>query len=267
MKNEEIFARLWHQYIQDNPVAEKVHRALTTLGETVVNDHIAFRTFNDPRVNIAVLAKPFLQNGYRECETYEFPVKKLRAKHYEHDAPHAPKVFISELLLEKCSPALSHIVTTHLDKIPRALLSQVELLFSGASWQPLSYATYQTLLAESEYAAWMYAYGFRANHFTVNVNALKSFKEMQALNLFLEKNGFTLNAVGGKIKGSPQEYLEQSSTLAETKYVLFDDKEVAIPSCYYEFAKRYPLANGKLFQGFVAASADKIFESTNTQKK
>ncbi len=32
---------------------------------------------------------------------------------------------------------------------------------------------------------------------------------------------------------------------------------------FYEFAKRYPTANGKLYQGFVAASADKFFESTN----
>ncbi len=30
-----------------------------------------------------------------------------------------------------------------------------------------------------------------------------------------------------------------------------------------EFAHRYPLPNGNLFQGFVAKSADKIFESTN----
>jgi hypothetical protein len=36
-----------------------------------------------------------------------------------------------------------------------------------------------------------------------------------------------------------------------------------IPTCYYEFARRYPLADGRLYQGFVAASADRIFESTH----
>jgi hypothetical protein len=36
-----------------------------------------------------------------------------------------------------------------------------------------------------------------------------------------------------------------------------------VPACYYEFARRYPIANGELYQGFIAASADKIFESTN----
>jgi hypothetical protein len=38
-----------------------------------------------------------------------------------------------------------------------------------------------------------------------------------------------------------------------------------IPTCYYEFARRYPDADGKIYEGFVAASADKIFESTNAR--
>ncbi len=38
-----------------------------------------------------------------------------------------------------------------------------------------------------------------------------------------------------------------------------------IPTCYYEFARRYPGPDGKLYEGFVAASADKIFESTNVK--
>jgi hypothetical protein len=57
--------------------------------------------------------------------------------------------------------------------------------------------------------------------------------------------------------------LEQSSTMADKAVVKFSDGEVSIPSCFYEFAKRYPLDCGTLYSGFVAASADKIFESTN----
>jgi hypothetical protein len=266
MTSEEIFARLWRQYIQDNPDAAKIHRLLSDLGETVVNDHIALRTYNDKRVSIDVLAQPFIKNGYRECGQYDFPVKKLFAKHYEHEAPNFPKVFISELLLEKFSTDLVRTVNGALDQIPEALLSSEELLFSGAPWSPLSYDTYKALLTESEYAAWMYAYGFRANHFTVNVNALKSFQEVSELNDFLIGKGFALNSAGGYIKGTPADCLEQSSTLAEDRNMMFGNEEHAIPSCYYEFAKRYPLPNGKLFNGFVAASADKIFESTDTKK-
>jgi hypothetical protein len=47
--------------------------------------------------------------------------------------------------------------------------------------------------------------------------------------------------------------------------VQFTDGTRNIPSCFYEFARRYPMANGQLYGGFVAASADKIFESTNVR--
>ncbi|MDP7591589.1 MAG: DUF1338 domain-containing protein, partial [Litorilituus sp.] len=52
-------------------------------------------------------------------------------------------------------------------------------------------------------------------------------------------------------------------TLADHAMVDFTDKVIDIPSCFYEFAKRYTSEDGKLYTGFVAASADKIFESTN----
>ena len=37
-----------------------------------------------------------------------------------------------------------------------------------------------------------------------------------------------------------------------------------ISSCYYEFAQRFKQKDGRLFQGFVPDSADKIFESTDS---
>jgi hypothetical protein len=53
--------------------------------------------------------------------------------------------------------------------------------------------------------------------------------------------------------------------LADKAPVDFTDTTIEIPSCFYEFAKRYPLSNGELYTGFVAASADKIFDSTNVK--
>ena len=52
--------------------------------------------------------------------------------------------------------------------------------------------------------------------------------------------------------------------MADKVVVNFTDGDVEIPSCFYEFARRYPMDNGQLYTGFVAASADKIFESTNS---
>src|SRR5690606_16585787 len=132
-------------------------------------------------------------------------------------------------------------------------VSADDFLYSGTHWQ-VSQAEYKQLLAESEYAAWMSAFGFRANHFTVSVNYLPHFETLEAVNQTLKDNGFELNGSGGEIKGSPEVYLEQSSTMADRHPVAFSDGELTIPSCFYEFAKRYEIAPGQLYTGFVAAS-------------
>ena len=97
----------------------------------------------------------------------------------------------------------------------------------------------------------------------MNVNELKTLQSLEEVNAFIKSLGFALNTSGGEIKGGAEEKLEQSSTLASEIAVSFDEGEFKVPGCYYEFAKRYPLESGKLYQGFVAASADKIFESTS----
>jgi hypothetical protein len=137
------------------------------------------------------------------------------------------------------------------------------LVFAGTLFDPLSYNTYSKLREESEYAAWFYVFGFRANHFTVSINSLKKYDNIVKVNELLKKNGFALNTSGGEIKGTPADMLQQSSTIADTVMVDFLEGSFEIPSCYYEFAQRYPDTNGRLYNGFVAKSADKIFESTN----
>jgi hypothetical protein len=97
----------------------------------------------------------------------------------------------------------------------------------------------------------------------VFINNFKKYSDIFKLNDFLKASGFKLNASGGEVKGTKEVFLEQSSTLANNIDVQFSDGTLNIPACYYEFAKRYPLENGKLYQGFVATSADKIFESTS----
>jgi hypothetical protein len=172
-------------------------------------------------------------------------------------------VFISELKVEEFSPRLQQIARGLIEQVPGDFPRRPDFPAIGRPWR-ISYGDYETLRAESEYAAWVAAFGFRANHFTVLVNALKSFPTLQSLNNFLKQSGYKLNTSGGEIKGSSQILLEQSSTLADQVEVDFSDGRRTIPCCYYEFAKRYPdPKTGKLFQGFVERSADKIFESTD----
>ncbi len=261
----ELFRQLWQNYLSVTPSAVKVHKLLgSSQQDDVINDHIALRTFNLPKVGLEKLAAHFLAVGYKECGEYHFEAKKLYAKHYEHSDPRQPKVFISELLVEKCSPFLQKTVAELVEQIPESAVTADNFLYSGAHWQ-VSKTTYEKLLAESEYAAWMAAWGYRANHFTVSINDLENFSTIQQVNQALKDAGFPLNTSGGEIKGTPEVLLEQSSTLADDFPVKFSDVEVKIPSCFYEFALRYPKADGKLYTGFVAASADKIFESTNAR--
>lgn len=260
-----LLQAMWVDYCALNPAARRIYELLTAEGETVLNDHIALRTFNHPRLGIQSLAKVFLKHGYVEKKDYVFKEKKLYAKHYEHSDLNLPKIFISELELEKVSPFIRETMTSLIEKIPQTAIDSEKFSMSGRPWD-MSYSLYCKLAEESEYASWVAAFGFRPNHFTVNVNALKKFNDLTTLNRFLDSHGYKLNKSGGEIKGSPQEYLEQSSTMAREIPVPFSDGTHEIPGCYYEFAKRYQLPDGKYYQGFVATSADKIFESTNRLK-
>ncbi|WP_105189018.1 DUF1338 domain-containing protein [Pseudoalteromonas sp. T1lg48] len=260
-----LFEKLWDNYLEVTPSAVKVHELLgSTQQDDVINDHIALRTFNLPKVGLEKLAAHFKAVGYKECGEYHFEAKKLYAKHFEHEDPTQPKVFISELLVEQCSEELQKVVHEMVEQIDEAAVTADNFLYSGTHWQ-VSHETYKALLAESEYAAWMAAWGYRANHFTVSINHLAQFDTIEQVNQKLKDAGFALNTSGGEIKGSPEVLLEQSSTLADDAKVQFSDGEFAVPSCFYEFALRYLQPDGKIYTGFVAASADKIFESTNAR--
>lgn len=261
----ELFAKLWENYLTVTPSARKIHALLgSSQQDDVINDHIALRTFNLPQIGLEKLAAHFLALGYVESGEYHFEAKKLYAKHFEHPDPKQPKVFISELLLEQCSAELQQIIKALVAQMDPAAVTAENFLYSGKHWQ-LDQASYRTLLAESEYAAWTAVWGFRANHFTVSVNELNNFSSLASVNDALKQAGFALNTSGGEIKGSPEVLLEQSSTLADEAVAEFTDGDQLIPSCFYEFALRYAMPNGKLYTGFVAASADKIFESTNVR--
>jgi hypothetical protein len=264
MKLNTIFTRLWNDYITQNPSAGKIHNLFLSEGEKVRNDHIAFRTLDLPEIDIDVLALPFICNGYVPKGEYFFKEKHLYAKHYESsNDKNAPRIFISRLVLSECSDFLQDTLIDAFGKIDPVKLHSTELVFAGSLFDSPSFAVYNRLREESEYAAWFYVFGFRANHFTVSINSLKKHNSIIKVNELLKQNGFTLNISGGEIKGTPDDLLQQSSTIADTVVVDFIEGSYEIPCCYYEFAQRYPDLNGKLYNGFVASSADKIFESTN----
>ncbi|MBX2986934.1 MAG: DUF1338 domain-containing protein [Bdellovibrionaceae bacterium] len=265
MTLEQLLQDMWLDYCALNPSAKSIYDLLTRQGETVLNDHIAFRTYNLPKVGLDRLAEPFLNFGYKAKGEYHFKEKKLFARHYEPTDMRLPKIFISELLVGEFSPALQKKVRELVEQVPESKVKDPRFLCSGRPWQ-VAHADYEMLAKESEYAAWMSAFGYRPNHFTVNVNAMEKFNDIHRLNQFLQENGHVMNASGGLVKGSPEAMLEQSSTMAREVPVDFTDGRFQVPACYYEFAKRYPQPNGELYHGFIEKSADKIFESTDRMK-
>lgn len=264
MKNHtlpQLLDLLWKDYVETNPPAQHIHDLFTFKGEKVINDHIAFRTYDHPSINVDILGKVFTDLGYEEKADYHFEKKKLYAKHFEHPNHEMPLIFISQLKVKEFDNETRQIINALIDQIPDDFINP-SFVFSGRPWS-LSYDQYLSLKKVSEYAAWMAAYGFRVNHFTVSINHLNNFDEIHEVNQFLKDHGFQLNTSGGEVKGTPEVMLEQSSTIAYNKEISFSDGKYAIPACYYEFAKRYPGSNGELFRGFIAGSADKIFESTD----
>ncbi|TWT37247.1 hypothetical protein KOR34_21940 [Posidoniimonas corsicana] len=267
MSIDDFFANLWADYIASTPQAEKIKQAFEAKGERVVNDHVAFRTLALEPIRLKALEPHLLAVGYTPYEPYDFAAKKLSAYGYLPPGPELPRVFLSELRVDELSDASAKILRGLAEQVDAEKVKDPSILWSGRLWDPVSWDDYQTLLAESEYAAWMATIGIRPNHFTISVNYLEQHPEVEDVLRTVEGLGYQVNDSGGRVKGSPEVLLEQGSTMADRMKVPFaDGQEREVPTCYYEFAKRYKTPSGELYPGFVAQSADKIFESTNVGK-
>lgn len=268
MNTTEFFQQLWADYTTLTPQAASIHELFCDDNYTPRNDHVAFRTFNISPINLLALEVHLLRMGYRRYEAYQFEEKKLEAWSYSHVSGQAPRVFLSQLQVEKLSKPAQDIIQGLVKQVEPAQVGEPQVFWSGRLWSPPSWETYNQLLAESEYAAWLSIFGLRANHFTISINHLPEEPDIQTVVNRLIQAGYNLNTAGGVIKGTPADLLQQASTLAEIRPVTFAGGDThPIPSCYYEFALRHPDASGQLYDGFVAASADRIFESTHQHPK
>jgi hypothetical protein len=268
-----FFDALWDDYVAMTPRVAKIRSLFTADNPRVDNDHVAFRTFAREPIRLEQLERHFLEMGYERHAPYAFESKKLDAWGYvpppmdadaDADQSPLPRVFLSELRVDALSHAAQRIIDRLCASIDPARVEEASVFHAGPLWPMPSWDEYSSLLAESEYAAWLCAMGMRANHFTVSVNSLRRPTTLAGVVARVEGAGFVMNTVGGTLKGTPEELLEQASTVADRIRVCFGDgTEHEIPSAYYEFARRYPASDGTLYPGFVAASADRLFESTH----
>ena len=222
-----LLDQLWKDYVTTNPPAQHIYDLFEKQGNKVINDHIAFRTYDHPSINVDALGSVFTKLGYVEKGDYHFEKKKLYAKHFEHADEEMPLIFISQLKTNEFDEATQQRIAALVAQLPEGFTDDPAFIFGGAPWK-ISHSDYPALKEVSEYAAWMAAYGFRANHFTVSINQLSSFESIFEVNQYLKDNGFKLNDSGGEVKGTPSDLLEQSSTIAYNKEVEFLDGTKAL---------------------------------------
>ncbi len=272
MQLPEFFQHLWDQYTAVTPQARRIFDAVAATNGFIVNDHVAFRTFRHAPLDIAHLQPLLEQLGYVPFDRYQFRQKKLEAVAFRHADPLQPKIFLSELLLDQLSERARAILLGRLNFAELPVPRDPSFFWQGVLWPRITFAEYQQLLQESEYAAWLMVMGYCANHFTISVNHLARTPSLDAVIEAVQALGLPLNESGGLIKGCASVGLQQASTLAdEMDYTFADGETHKVKTCYYEFALRYPLMNGtstsgELYQGFVEQSADRIFESTFNQR-
>lgn len=262
-----FFQHLWEQYIAVTPQAQRIHDAVAACNGKVRNDHVAFRTFRYAPLDIHHLQPILGDLGYRPFDRYVFRQKKLEAAAYMHADPAHPKIFLSELLIDQLSARARDIIVTTLTNTPLDAPRDPGFFFQGTPWPMITSKDYFCLLDESEYAAWLLVMGYRANHFTIDVNTLSRAPSLDAVIETVRSLGYAMNESGGLIKGSASLGLQQAATLADEMQVTFADGiTTRVKTCFYEFALRYSLGEEGLFQGFVEQNADRIFESTFQQR-
>lgn len=288
-----VLAGLMRRYSERVPDVQNIVRAMIDAQiiqspDEIENDHIAFRTMGVPNLGLASFEKIFTHYGYEKRDEFNFIEKKLTAFWYSPPAgenQNLPRIFVSELRVDELSEEARRIIRTYTDTITSDPVNALDLDDAGAVdrflhqplWRTPTLADYQTLLAESEYAAWVIYNRYYLNHFTISVHNLKpGYNTIDAFVAFLADRGFRLNSAGGTIKVSPDGGLRQASTVAQMIDAEFAGGDVfRIAGSYVEFAERRVLPEfqhvpadqvGRQHrrEGFETGNADKIFESTFT---
>ena len=287
-----ILDELFNIYAKRVPDVKKISSAMIERGmvssqNEIINDHIAFRTMGVPNLGISSFEKIFLANGYKRMDFYHFAIKKLDAYWYSPPTEDLPRIFISELKVEKLSPKVQNIIRFYTDSIVQDPVETLNLddynavakYFQTPLWDLPSLKDYELLLSESEYAAWVIYNRYYLNHYTISVHDLPNpYNKLESFNEFLSDIGIKLNTSGGIIKTSKDQLLRQSSSVANTVRANFTNGNTKkIAGSYVEFAERSPLPefrnlkSNKLKrehrrEGFETSNADRIFESTFTSQ-
>ncbi|MBU8895695.1 DUF1338 domain-containing protein [Corallococcus sp. M34] len=235
---------LWERYASEVPYARTF---VTLCGGTFRNDHVALRSLARPGGGIALMSRPFERLGWRAAGAYTFPDARLSAIYLAHPEG-LPRVFISELRSEELSARARELLATLPEDPPPP--EEVDAL---AAWfhapPPPSEAALLELEKESQYGAWLLAFGRKVNHFTGAVDDVEVWQRR------MREAGVPMKA---DIEGEPGTALRQTATHASPLPVLLQGGATrAWPYAYFEIAQRAPH-----FDGFLGPQARALFDMT-----
>jgi hypothetical protein len=288
---QQLWAKLWLQYSQRVEYCRIYEAMVKEAGGISYNDHIAFRSLrlklNRPGatldLGIAYIADLVEALGYRVAGEYEFPDKFLYARHYLHPDRaryDLPKLFISELIVDALPEEIQRgIFDTvsdgnfyNLQSIDLTQPSSIAEIFSRP-WQPPYTSIVEATNTVSQYGAWVLLHGYAVNHFTADINRQQTtpYRDIETTARALAAKGVPMK---DKIEGSLANGLRQTATQAVREMVeVRSDRtgeKTYIPwtYAYYELAERHSIeltpGNRQLFEGFLAAQAQNLFEITTT---
>ncbi|WP_297098814.1 DUF1338 domain-containing protein [uncultured Draconibacterium sp.] len=294
-----LLTQLWVLYLDRVSYAREYQRLVNEKGGSVVNDHIAFRTFNthtgEQPEGIRAINHIISCLEYVPVEKYNFKKKKLNAVHFEHPDPMFPKLFVSQLEVEELPEWAQQIIKNTVKDTPYLLSDEsISLLATLKEKGELPRVAGEMLVTDlakyfrrpwnvpnkedvlklndvSQYAAWVLLHGNAVNHFTafVNYQNVSEWPDLESTCKGMADAGIPMKEALEGEKGSK---LQQSATLAvkEEVEVKGEDGIEKMPwtYAYYELAERgLVIENGeeKLFSGFLGEQARHLFDMTRTR--
>lgn len=296
----ELLNRLWEQYIARVPYAKKYVDLVNEKGGKVVNDHIALRTLNthtgEQPEGIRAIKHILNCLNYTPVEKYTFTRKKLTAVHFEHPDKMFPKIFVSQLEVEKLPEWAQGLIRSTVKDTPYILSdSSIELMSVLNKEGELPRIAGEALVSDlvqyfrrpwdiprkedvlklndvSQYAAWVLLHGNSVNHFTafVNYQDVAEWPDLETTCKALAAAGIPMK---DSLEGEKGSKLQQSATLAVKEEVEVEGEDglefMTWTYAYYELAQRgYILENGekKMFNGFLGEQAAHLFDMTKTRE-
>ncbi|NOR75060.1 MAG: DUF1338 family protein [Draconibacterium sp.] len=295
---KQLLDRLWKQYIKRVSYASKYVELVTQKGGSVVNDHIALRTFNahtgEQPEGIRAIKHILNCLEYNPVTNYKFSKKKLNAVHFEHPDEKFPKIFVSQLEVELLPEWAQKIIKKTVNETPYILSdNSIELLQKVKEEGELPTEAAELLVADlvqyfrrpwgipqkddvlkmndvSQYAAWVLLHGNSVNHFTafINYQNVEDWPDIETTCKGLESAGIPMKE---NIEGEKGSKLRQSATKAVKEGVEvkgeFGVEKITWTYAYYELAQRgFVDGTKKLFSGFLGEQAAHLFDMTRTRE-